>query len=829
MSEKLSLEVTGMTCAACVGRVERALKGAAGVESASVNLATEQAAVSYDPAQTNAGALAAVIEEAGYGTAQQELSFGIMGMTCAACVGRVERALKGVPGVLEASVNLATERATVAYLPGSVGAEQLHRAVEEAGYGVQRPENLEDSENPESIGAAGTHRSPQEAAEARLRRDLLTSAAFAVPLFLLSMGPMLYPPLHHWLLGSLGEPALNLAILALTLPVQFGPGRRFYRAGWAALRHGSPDMNTLVMIGTSAAFLYSAVVTLWPALLPPAARHVYFEASGVVITLVLLGKYLESRAKGRSGEAMRALLALRPAEARVLEGDTVRLMPPEQVRRGQRVQVRGGESIPVDGVVLGGRSYVDESMLTGESRPILKEAGDEVTGGTLNGEGLLTIEATRVGADSALAQIMSLVERAQAEKPPIQGLADRVVAGFVPAVLGIAALTALAWLLLGGAEAVPQALVHAVAVLIIACPCAMGLATPVSVMVGSGRAAELGVLFGGGPALENLHRADVVALDKTGTLTAGQPALTAIYTDGLDEAEVLRLAASAESGSAHPIAHALTEAAAGRRIPLPRPEEVDTVAGFGLSAQVEGRRVELGAERYMRRLGLDTGPWQERLAEMGHQAATPVFAAVDGRICALLGVSDPLKAGSVEAVSELHRQGYRVMMLTGDSWATAKAAAKEVGLDPAREVQAEVLPADKAAAVAALQAQGLRVAMVGDGVNDAPALSRADVGIALGTGTDVAAQTADVLLLSGDLRGAATATALSRAVLQNIQLNLLWAFGYNILLIPVAAGVFARWGLSLSPVLAAAAMGLSSVLVMTNALSLKRFQPPRML
>ncbi|ADY27179.1 copper-translocating P-type ATPase (plasmid) [Deinococcus proteolyticus MRP] len=747
--------------------------------------------------------------------------FGVTGMTCAACVGRVERALKKAPGVLDASVNLATERASVRYLPGVSSAEDLYAAVEAAGYGTERPSMAGAS--------AGPAADPQERASAGLRRDLGRSAAFAVPLFLLSMGPMLYPPLHHWLLSTVGEGTLNWLMLALAVPVQFWVGRRFYRAGWGALRHGSPDMNTLVMIGTTAAFAYSALVTLAPGLLPPAARHVYFEASGVVITLVLLGKYLESLAKSRSSGAMRALLQLRPPEAWLLEGDAVQRVPAESVRRGQRVQIRTGEKVPVDGVIVQGESYLDESMLTGESVPVAKGPGDEVTGGTLNGSGLLTVEATRVGAASALAQIIALVEQAQSEKPPIQGLADRVVAAFVPVVLVIAALTFAAWLIWGGEAALPQALIHTVAVLIIACPCAMGLATPVSVMVGSGKAAELGVLFGGGRALEQLHRVDVVALDKTGTLTAGRPTLTALHlspTAAWTESEVLALAASAEAGSDHPIAHALLTAAQERELALTAATGLVTEAGYGLTAQVGGHRVQLGAEQYMARLGLDTSSWGAALAELGQQAATPVFVAVDGQPAALLGVSDPLKPGSREAVAELHRQGYRVMMVTGDSQATARAIAAQVGLDPDREVRAEVLPADKAAAVEDLQAQGLKVAMVGDGINDAPALARADVGVALGTGTDVAAQTADVLLMSGDLRGVPNAAALSAATLRNIRLNLFWAFAYNVLLIPVAAGVLSRWGLGLSPVLAAAAMGLSSVFVMSNALRLRGFRPP---
>ncbi|RTR28028.1 heavy metal translocating P-type ATPase (plasmid) [Deinococcus radiophilus] len=817
--KELQLAVEGMTCAACVGRVEQTLNKVPGVLGASVNLATETANVHYDPAVIQPEQLAEAVQSAGYAVGSQELSFGVSGMTCAACVGRVERALNKVPGVLGASVNLATEAATVRYTPGTVTPDDLFRTVEDAGYGVE-------GQVTEAETAAET---PQDRATASLRRDLLISAAFAVPLFIISMVPMMYAPLHHWLLGQVGEGILNWVMLLLALPVQFWVGQRFYRAGWSALRHGSPDMNTLVMIGTTAAFVYSAVVTLAPGLLPTAVRHVYFEASGVVITLVLLGKYLESLAKGRSSQAMRALLELRPPEAHLLEGDSVRKVPADSVRSGERVQVRTGEKVPVDGVVISGESYLDESMLTGESVPVQKVPGDPVTGGTLNGSGLLVVKATAVGRDSALSQIIALVEKAQSEKPPIQGLADRVVAVFVPIVLVIAALTFGAWLLWGGEAALSQALVHAVAVLIIACPCAMGLATPVSVMVGSGKAAELGVLFKGGRALEDLHRSDVVALDKTGTLTVGKPSLTALHlspTAGLSEEQLLSLVAAAEAGSEHPIAHAMMNAAQERGLSVPAAGKLDTEAGYGIHAEVDGQTVHVGAERYMARLGLDTAVWAEALAELGAQAATPVFVAVGGEVAGLLGVSDPLKPGSREAVAELHRRGHRVMMITGDSRATAQAVAAQVGLDPDTEVRAEVLPGDKAAVIEELQAQGLKVAMVGDGINDAPALARADVGLALGTGTDVAAQTADVLLMSGDLRGVPNAAALSAATLRNIRMNLFWAFAYNVLLIPVAAGVLTRWGLGLSPVLAAAAMGLSSVFVMSNALRLRQFKAP---
>ncbi|GGL00772.1 heavy metal translocating P-type ATPase [Deinococcus radiotolerans] len=812
MSQTMELGVGGMTCASCTARVERSLKRLSGVEDATVNLATERATVTFDPAHVTPQDLVNTVRSAGYEPATADLEFGVGGMTCANCSGRVERALNRTPGVLSASVNLATERASVRYLPQSVTPDTLRAAVVDAGYSVADAE-AEVAENP-------------RAAEVRsLRRAVTFSAAFAVPLLLLAMAPMLIMPLHMWLMSTLGERSLNVLMLLLAAPVQFGPGRRFYRLGWAALRHRSPDMNSLVMIGTTAAFGYSLLVTLAPDLFPPGTRHVYYEASGVVITLVLLGKYFEAVAKGRSSDAMRALLNLQPPVAHVLRGGTEQDLPLAAVRVGDEILVRPGEKIPVDGVVERGSSFVDESMLTGESVPVHKEAGAELTGGTLNGTGALHLRATRVGADTALAGIIRLVERAQGSKPPIQGLADRVVAVFVPAVLVIAALTFMAWLLAGGPDALPRALVSTVAVLIIACPCAMGLATPTSVMVGTGRAAELGVLFRSGAALEGLQDAQVVALDKTGTLTQGRPTLgevraVAPWTRG----DVLRVVGSVEASSEHPVARAIVEAARSEGLNLPAAQDVQAVPGFGVQGLVDGLRVQVGADRFMSRLGVDisaVAAEAQALADAGH---TPMFAAVNGQLAALVTAVDPLKAGSLEAVQALRDAGLRVVIVTGDHQRTAHAVARQLGID---EVRAEVLPEDKQRTVQELQAGGTRVAFVGDGINDAPALAQADVGVAIGTGTDVAAESADVILMSGDLRGVPTARRLSRATLANIRLNLLWAFGYNVLLIPVAAGaLFPLLGWQLSPVLAAAAMGLSSVLVLSNALRLRRFRGP---
>ncbi|AWR88170.1 heavy metal translocating P-type ATPase (plasmid) [Meiothermus taiwanensis WR-220] len=819
--KELQIGVQGMTCAACAGRVERGLKKVEGVEAASVNLATENASVAYDPATTTPQALVEKIKEVGYTPVVAEAELGVTGMTCAACVGRVERALKKLDGVLSSSVNLATERATVRYLPASTGVAQLKRAVREAGYGVLEASAGQDR--------ADVERQAREKEIAHLRGMTLLAAAFAVPLTLIAMVGMVWMPAHMFLTSLAPMEAWNWVMLALTVPVYFVAGARFLRLGWKALRSLSPDMNSLVMIGTGAAFWYSTAVTvlmsLAPGLLPEQARHVYFEAAGVVITLILLGKYLEAIAKGRTSQAMKKLLGLQAKTARVIRAGGELEVAVDEVLPGDVVAVRPGEKVPVDGVVISGQSYVDESMITGEPVPVAKGEGAKVVGGTINQNGAFTFRATAVGADTVLAQIIKLVETAQGSKPPIQGLADRVVAVFTPVVLGIAALTAVVWLLFGGEAAVSYALVNTVAVLIIACPCAMGLATPTSIMVGTGKAAEMGVLFRKGEALQTLQEAQVIALDKTGTLTKGKPELTDLRVPGgFDEAEVLRLVASLEQKSEHPIARAVVKEARARGLELLEPQDFEALPGFGVSGQVGIYRVDVGADRYMAQLGVDVSPFAAEAQRLADEGKTPLYAAVGGKLAAVVAVSDPVKEGTPEAIAALHRQGFKVAMITGDNRRTARSIARQLGID---EVLAEVLPEGKADAVKQLQGKGYRVAFVGDGINDAPALAQADVGLAIGTGTDVAIETADVILMSGDLRGVPNAIALSRATLKNIKLNLFWAFAYNVVLIPVAAGVlYPLGGWLLSPVLAGAAMGLSSVFVLSNALRLRGFQPP---
>lgn len=816
-STQLEIGIRGMTCANCSSRVERALNKADGVTNANVNLATERATVQFDPTATTTSAILGTIKQAGYEPLVSEASFGVTGMTCANCSSRVERRLQQTAGVLEAGVNLATERATVRFLPGAVTLEQLEQEVRNAGYGILETEA--------GVDRVDTERAAREQDLAALRRDLLISALFTAPLLLLVMLPMLIPPLERALLSVVPLQAIYIVSFLLAGVVQFGPGRRFYRPGWKSLVSGSPDMNSLVMIGTSAAFGYSVIATFLPGLLPAGTVHVYYEASAAIITLILVGKYLEMVAKGRTSEAMKKLMGLQPKTARIIRDGVELEVAIAQVVPGDTVVVRPGEKVPVDGLVTSGSSFVDESMITGESIPVQKSSGEKVVGGTINSTGSFRFEATAVGEATVLSQIIRMVEEAQGSKPRIQALADRVVAVFVPVVMGIAAITFGVWMLFGPEPALTFALVNTVAVLIIACPCAMGLATPTSIMVGTGKAAELGVLFRKGEALQGLQEARIIALDKTGTLTKGSPELTDLITlPGFERSEVLRLVSSAEATSEHPIASALLRAAEAEGLSIPEALEFDAVPGFGVRAMVDNRRVEVGADRYMERLGVSTSAFSAEAARLADEGKSPLYAAIDGELAAVIAVADPIKASTPAAIRALHDLGLRVAMITGDNRRTAEAIGKQLGID---EVLAEVLPSGKVEAVKRLQAEGRKVAFVGDGINDAPALAAADVGIAIGTGTDIAIESADVILMSGDLRGIVNAIALSKATLTNIKQNLFWAFAYNAALIPVAAGIlYPSLGILLSPILAAAAMGFSSIFVLSNALRLRRFTPP---
>lgn len=809
---RFQIAVRGMTCAACVARVERALKKLPGVAAARVNLAAEEAHIEFDETKTRPDELTTAIAAAGYTPVIDEIEFPVRGMTCASCVARIERSLNKLPGVIEARVNLASESARVRYSPASTGLPQFRKAIGDAGYGVPA----------ESAPAADpTGNAQRERELALMRRELLVGIAFSIPVALLAMG-MLYPPVLGWLEGlGLTEPVLNVILFALATPVMFWPGRRFFVAGWKAYRHLSPDMNSLVMTGTGAAYLYSLVVTFAPHLLPANARHTYFEAAAVVITLVFLGKFLEAVAKGRASDAIRKLLGLKARTARVLRENTEQEVPIEAVEPGDIVLVRPGEKIPVDGLVTGGSSYVDESMITGEPVPVAKQAGDKVIGATINQNGAFRFKAEAVGADTVLAQIIRLVQGAQSAKLPIQSLADRVVAVFTPIVLVIAAGTAGVWLAFGPAPALTFALVNAVAVLVIACPCAMGLATPAAVMVGTGRAAELGVLFRRGEALETLSRVKAVALDKTGTLTRGRPELTDFaVAPGFEDCDVRSLIAGAEAASEHPVAQAILRAAQVAKMEVPPASDFQAVPGYGVEASVTGHRVHVGADRYMARLGLDVAQFSELARRLADEGKTPLYAAVDGRLAAALAVSDPIKPGAREAIAQLHAMGLKVAMITGDNRHTAHAIARQLGID---HVLAEVLPEGKAQAVTEIQQRIGATAFVGDGINDAPALAQADVGLAMGSGTDVAIETGDVTIMNSEVQSIPAALAVARRTLRTIRMNLFWAFFYNVMLIPVAAGVlYPATGWLLNPVLAGAAMGLSSVFVLTNSLRLKR-------
>jgi len=814
---RLSLPVEGMTCASCVGRVERALKAVPGVQTATVNLATERADVTFSGVADPQAAVSA-IESAGYVVREETTELAIEEMTCASCVGRVEKALTQLPGVLSASVNLATERARVRHLAGVISTADLEAAVVLAGYKARRL-----SAETANVNDKDTERRENEARG--LRRSLLIAGILTLPVFILEMGSHLIPPMHHWVQGVLGEQTSWYIQFVLATLVLFGPGLRFFRKGIPALLRGAPDMNSLVSVGTAAAYGYSVVATFIPEVLPKGTANVYFEAAAVIVTLILLGRSLEARAKGRTSQAIKRLVGLQAKTARVeRNGETVEI-PLDQVTTGDVVFVRPGEKIPVDGEVVEGASYVDESMITGEPLPVSKGVGAAVVGGTINKTGAFSFRVTKVGANTVLAQIIRLVEEAQGSKLPIQALVDKVTMWFVPAVMAAAALTFLVWLIFGPDPALTFALVNAVAVLIIACPCAMGLATPTSIMVGTGRAAELGVLFRKGEALQALRDVSVIALDKTGTLTKGRPELTDLVpAKGFEYSEVLALVAAVETRSEHPIAEAIVLAAKQQGIRLATIEGFNAVPGFGVTAKVDGRVVSVGADRLMTQLGLDVASFKSAAQRLGEQGKSPLYAAIDGHLAAVIAVADPIKETTPEAIKALHALGLKVAMITGDNAATAAAIAKQLGID---EVAAEVLPDGKVAALKKFRVNGARVAFVGDGINDAPALAEADVGLAIGTGTDVAIEAADVVLMSGDLRGVPNAIALSQATIRNIKQNLFWAFAYNAVLIPVAAGaLYPLNGTSLSPIFAAAAMALSSVFVLGNALRLKRFQAP---
>ncbi|MCP5095043.1 MAG: copper-translocating P-type ATPase [Chloroflexi bacterium] len=847
MSEQkqITLPVLGMTCANCVAAVERNTKKVDGVADAIVNFASEKVTITYDPTAIKGQLLTenviAKVKRAGFEIPTAELELPLLGMTCTNCAANIERALNKVDGVLDVSVNYANEKAAVSYATGAVSRSELVAAVRKAGYDVVETATDEEPEDAEAMARA---------AEVRHQwKRFLVGVAFSLPLFLFSMSRD-FGLVGHWAHATW----VNWLFWALATPVQFYVGWDYYVGGYKSLRNGSANMDVLVAMGSSVAYIYSIAVLIAKTLGSNViGEHVYFETSAVIITLIVLGKLLEARAKGRTSEAIKKLIGLQAKTARVVRGGIELDIPIAEVVTGDLLIVRPGEKIPVDGVVVNGRSAIDESMITGESLPVEKTVGDELIGATLNKNGLLKFEATKVGKETALAQIIKLVEQAQGSKAPIQRVVDQVAAYFVPFVIGMATLTFIIWLL-SGAGFVP-ALIRLTAVLVIACPCAMGLATPTSIMVGMGKGAEKGILFKSSTALEQVHKLNAIVLDKTGTITKGEPSVTdivvskqlpitsgqlsvnsnqladgaiqeksALITNSLNIDYFLNLAASAERGSEHPLGAAIVQAANEKGLLLSEPDSFDSIAGHGIRAQVDGNDVLVGNLRLMEQESVVLNELVQEAESLQNQAKTVMWLAVNGQASALIGVADTIKDGSKEAIAAMKSVGLTVAMMTGDNDATAQAIAAEVSID---RVFAEVLPGDKVNYVQQLQSEGFVVGMVGDGINDAPALAQADVGLAIGTGTDVAMETADVTLMRGDLRSVPQAIRLSKGTMRNIKQNLGWAFGYNIALIPIAAGILAPFSgvpgflRELHPILAAGAMAFSSISVVSNALRLR--------
>ena len=806
--QKFTLPIAGMTCANCAANIERGVKKLKGVAAASVNFAAENAAVSFDPQQLQLRDVVEKIHNSGFTVPTTKIEMPVTGMTCANCAANIERALnKKTAGVVSAAVNFASERVSVEYIPGALNLDDIVAAIEKAGFGAIPPAEGLDEEDAE-----------QRTRDAEIRdqtRKFAVGVLFALPLFIFSMGR------DFGLIGQWSHaPWVNWLFLALATPVQFYTGWDYYVGGLKSLKNKSANMDVLVAMGSSVAYVYSLAVLFSPAV----GAHVYFETSAVIITLIKMGKMLESRTKGRTGGAIRKLIGLSPKTATILENDTEKEIPLTRVKVSDTVIVRPGERVPVDGVVLDGHSAVDESMISGEPLPVDKQPGDMVVGGTINGEGLLRFNATRVGKETALAQIIRLVQEAQGSKAPIQALADKVAAIFVPAIIGIAFLVFILWWGTTG-DFVP-AMIRLVAVLVIACPCALGLATPTAIMAGTGKGAERGILFKSSEALETATKLDTIVLDKTGTITMGKPAVVDIIPLSPQfetENDLLALAASVEKGSEHPLGKAIVKEAKARQVKLFDPTDFKASGGFGVQAVVDGHPVLVGKPKWFQEINIDVQAADEEIEALQSQGKTVMVVVKNSELCGLISVSDTLKPDSKEAIQQLHDQRLRVVMLTGDNQQTAQSIAAQVNID---EVLAEVRPEEKSSRVKKLQQDGARVGMVGDGINDAPALAQAEVGLAIGTGTDVAIETAGVILSSGSLMGVPRAIRLSRATMNTIKQNLFWAFGYNVLLIPIAAGILYPFESlpvmlrQLHPILAALAMAFSSVSVVTNSLRL---------
>ena len=810
---RIDLPVSGMSCASCAAHIQEGLAGLKGVRSASVNFAAERATVFFDESVVSVNEFIALIKDLGYGVVTSRAMLPIKGMSCASCVENVQNTLGSLGGVISASVNFATEKATIEYFPAQTGVREFKRAIRDAGYEVIEAERGEDIVEKEQRARETSYRN--------LKIKVITGASLALPLFLL----MQWDNLGLSRILPLSRQANFLLQLIIETPVQFWIGWQFYAGAFAAARHRTTNMNTLIAVGTSSAYVYSVAATFFPSLfaIKGYSLDVYFDTAATIVVLILLGRLFEAKAKGQTSEAIKKLIGLQAKTARVLKNGSETDVPVEEVEIGDIIVVRPGEKIPVDGVIKEGYSSVDESMVTGESIPAEKSAGESVIGATINKTGSFRFEATRIGRDTMLSHIIDMVQSAQGSKPPIARMADLIASYFVPAVMGIAALTFVVWYLFGPDPAFTYAVLNFIAVLIIACPCSLGLATPTSIMVGTGKGAENGILIRSGEALERAHKINTVVFDKTGTLTKGKPEVTDIIAEGMSSREVLFYAASAEKNSEHPLADAIIKKARDNKIEIRDPEFFSAVPGRGIRAGITGKTVLLGNERLIETEGIPLGTLKGEALRLSEEGKTPMFLSVDGKACGIVAVADTLKEDSLSIVRSLRTLGIEVVMMTGDNKRTGNAIARQVGIE---RVLADVMPEDKASAIRELQSGGKIVAMVGDGINDAPALAQADIGIAIGTGTDVAMEAADITLIGGDLKNVFTAIALSKATMRNIKQNLFWAFAYNVILIPVAAGVlFPLFGILLNPMLAAAAMGFSSVTVVTNALRLKRFRP----
>jgi len=817
-SDKASIHITGMTCTTCADTIEKGLSQTPGVEQADVSFASEKASIKYDPTKVNLDKIKDTVSELGYGVATRKSIFPVGGMTCASCVARVEEALSSVPGVISVSVNLASEKATVEYLEGTTQAE-MRRAVKDAGYEL----------GPEVQALEDVTTAAQRAIRA-LRNRFIVAAILAAAIMAIGWGP-----------SFVGKAYL---LWALATPVQFWAGLRFYRGAWGALKHKTSDMNTLIAVGTSVAYFYSMIAVIAPSLFATGVLepHLYFHTSAAIIALILLGRFLEARARGQTSAAIKKLIGMQPKTALVIHEGEQREIPVEAVQVGDYILVRPGDRVPVDGIVRQGYSSVNESMITGESIPVEKNVGDRVIGATINKTGSLEIEASKVGKDTMLAHIVRMVEEAQGSKAPIQRLADVIASYFVPTVIGIAIVTFVVWYFVGPAPSLTFAFLNFVAVLVIACPCALGLATPTAIMVGTGKGAEHGILIRNGEALERAHQINTVLLDKTGTLTRGEPLVADVVAASFSSPdEVLRLAASAEHSSEHPLGEAVVKAALEKKLELSPSSDFNAIPGQGIEALVEGKKLFLGNLTLMKERGFSLNGLEKEAAELLEGGKTVMFLGRDSQVAGIIALADTLKPGAREALQALHKMDIETAMLTGDNRRTAEAIAREAGID---HVLAEVLPEHKAGEVKKLQEEGKVVAMVGDGINDAPALAQADVGIAIGTGTDVAMETGDITLIRGDLMGVVTAISLSKRTMKTIKQNLFWAFAYNTALIPIAAGVLylvfrdigvpsglhfvlGEYGF-LNPILAAAAMAASSITVVSNSLRLRRFKPAKL-